>query len=295
MALGTFDGVHIGHQQLLNQTVTLGKKYDLASSVFTFRYPPEQFFSGKMQLLTDLARKQDLVLAHGIDHFIWTQFTKEFAMISPLEFVEKVIVDQLKAQIVVCGFDYHFGHHAQGTPKLLQELGSHYDFQVVIIPPYQHGQTVVSSTAIRNLLIQGEIEEATKLLGRYPCYKGHIVLGKQLGRKLGFPTANISLNPQLLIPGSGVYLTWCHLKDGTNYPAMTSVGSNPTVNGKQISIESYLIGYRGDLYGDPVKLQFLTKMREMEHFDSIDLLKRQLENDLIHALDILPHYRLQEP
>lgn len=295
MALGTFDGVHLGHQKLLNRAVALGEERQLASAVFTFDYPPEHFFTGKLEMLTDLARKQELVLAHGIDHFVWTQFNKEFAAIAPEDFIKNIIVGRLKAKIVVCGYDYHFGHNAKGTPKLLQESGRFYDFQVDIIPPYQHGQTVVSSTKIRQLLITGEIEQATKLLGRYPSYTGSIVSGKQLGRKLGFPTANISINPELLIPGSGVYLTWCHLKDGSNYPSMTSVGSNPTVKGDQVSVESYLIGYHGNLYGDPVKLQFLSKMRDMEHFESIDLLKSQLEDDLAHALEILPHYRLQRP
>lgn len=240
-----------------------------------------------------MAQKQKVILDSGIENFVWTEFNQEFAKITPEAFIEELLIDQLQAEIVVCGFDYRFGHQARGNPQLLEEIGMKHGLGVKIIPPYALNETIVSSTQIRRYLNKGDIVQAKNLLGRYPSYTGKIVSGKQLGRKLGFPTANIKLNPNLLIPNSGVYLTWCYLEDGNNYPAMTSVGSNPTVAGKEISIESYLIGYEGNLYGTTIDLDFLTKMREMIHFESLELLKDQLSADLDHALEILPHFRLQ--
>ncbi len=256
------------------------------SLVFTFDYPPEQWFKRRIQLLTDQATKKRLILAQGIDEIVSTRFNQEFAEISAERFVVDILLEQLQAQVVICGFDYRFGHRADGDTSLLQEIGNRYGFAVRVIPPVIQDNQPISSSRIRMAIQEGKVEIASELLGRHHGYVGKVVAGKQLGRKLGFPTANITVDQDLVLPKPAAYLTWCFLNDGANYPAMTSV--SPSGN-----IESHLFEYDGNLYQQTMEVLFLQKMRDWLKFTTKEELQHQLGKDYEHAQALLAKYRLQ--
>lgn len=263
------------------------------SMVFTFKYPPAQYFNKKVRLLTDFPTKQHLIKSVGINQVVWVEFDQEFAGIPAEKFIKEIIFSQLNAAMVICGYNYRFGYKALGDWQLLKQLGLELGFGVKVIPPLNYQQTAISSTRIRKILEQGDVSLAAQLLGRYQSYFGCVVPGKKIGRQLGFPTANFQVDPQLVLPKSGVYLTWCYMADGSGYPSMTSIGSNPTVKGKQVSIESFILNFEGDLYGQIIELQFLQRLRSIKRFKSIEQLKAQLTYDQAHVLKLLPEYRLQ--
>jgi riboflavin kinase/FMN adenylyltransferase len=278
--------VHLGHQQLLKQATAIKNVLNLTSMVFTFDYPPEQLFHKELRLITDFKTKQKLLLASGVDQVVWTEFDPEFAAIPAVEFVTDILLGELKAAAVVCGFNYRFGHRAEGNTELLRQLGEQHGFIVEVISPFLHNNQPVSSSRIRKLIGEGNVEQAAELLGRFHSYHGTVVHGKKLGRELGFPTANTKIDPRLVLPQAGAYLTWCFLPDGSSYPAMTSVSPNGTV-------ESYLFEFSGDLYGQTIEVCFLMKMRSWKEFSSIQSLKEQLSRDYEYAAAHIDNYRLQ--
>lgn len=270
-------------------------KVGLISTVFTFSYPPEHFFSNNYRLLTEFRYRQDMILEQGIAQIAWLDFSHEFAKMPSEQFITDFLLKQLNCAHIVCGYNYHFGHRAQGNAQMLQEYAQHYGFTIDIVPAYKTDGLVVSSTKIREALAQGDVLLAAQMLGRYHSYYGQVIPGKQLGRKLGFPTANFKVSSQLQLPASGVYLTWCYLPDGSSYPAMTSLGNNPTIaNQQDFSMEAYLLDFAGDLYDQVVEIQFLHRMRDMETFPSIDDLQAQLQKDRQTMIELLPHFHLQK-
>lgn len=273
--------------------MSTNRRSNTSAAVFTFDYPPEQYFSGNHKLIVDFKTKQELIFASGIQEIAWVTFSEQFARLTAEQFITDILLKELGASHLVCGFNYRFGAKAKGDPGLLQEYGLKYGFQVSVISPNELGGLPISSTRIRNALESGEVLLAATLLGRYHSYFGKIVSGKQIGRELGFPTANLMVQPGVVLPKPGVYLTWCYLPNGEGYPAMTSVGNNPTISGKNTTIESYLIGFSGDLYGLKVELQFLKRMRDIIRFPDVSQLKTQLQADKAMVLQSLPEYHLQ--
>ena len=179
--------------------------------VLTFNIPPEQYFNKKIQLVTSLTERVRLLHSFGIDEVAWVDFSDEFAKMEPEVFIEELLIKTLCAKHVVCGYNYRFGYRARGNPELLAEYGKRYGFSVEVVPPLLIENEPVSSTRIRQLLANGLIPEATMLLGRYPFYCGKVVEGSQRGRRLGFPTANLEISPDFVIPLDGVYLTYCRV------------------------------------------------------------------------------------
>lgn len=294
VALGTFDGVHMGHQKLLETAVSY-KPQKGSSCVLTFDVPPEQYFRGQLRLLSSFERKVELIRSYGIDEVAWIPFGPEVASLAAEEFVKKILVDELQVKHVVCGFDYRFGNKRVGDVDYLKEQGKLHGFEVTIVPPVygEHGQ-VISSTLLRNLLSKGNLSEAIEHLGYFPTYQGVVVHGEGRGRQLGFPTANLQIAPGLVLPSEGVYLTWCILANGQGKPAVTSIGRNPTFDGTAQTVEAYILDFDEDLYEHSLQIQFLQRMRDMVRYQSAEELIRQIETDVNNARRLLSQFRLQE-
>lgn len=294
VALGTFDGVHLGHQKLL-ETAVACRPAGGTSAVFTFDYPPEQFFRGQFRLLSAFESKVQLIQSCGIEEVAWLPFGQEIAELDAEEFVRHLIMAELKAVHVICGFNYRFGRGRAGDVEFLQEQGRRYGFNVTVVPSV-HGRSgeLISSTLIRSLLAEGQIQEAAECLGRFPAYRGVVVPGQGRGRQLGFPTANLEIDPRLVLPRDGVYLTWCLLPDGKGFPAVTSIGRNPTFAGQVQTVEVYLLDFDGNLYGEILELQFLERMREIICYPTPDALSAQIDQDVEQARKLLWHYHLQD-
>ncbi len=258
----------------------------------TFSYPPEQYFANKITLLTDQPTKHRLIKSLGIDEIVCLEFDLDFANISAKDFIKDILCRALSANQVICGYNYRFGHKAQGDSQLLNEYGAKLGFKVLEVFPVTYGEQTISSTRIRQSLREGNIGLAAQLLGRYPSYTGEITSENNLSHKLNLPIVCFETDPDLLLPKSGVYLTWCHLSDGSSYPAITSVGSNLTVTGK--SITAFLPDFSNDLSNETMELQFIQYIRNITPFANTEQLRQQIAKDLTLATSLLPKYRLQE-
>ena len=293
VALGTFDGVHLGHQKLLEKALMLKPKGG-TSCVFTFDLPPEQFFQGQPRLVTPFEQKVRLLREFGIDEVAWLPFNQRVSSLEASEFVEQILVDGLRATQVICGFNYHFGQRRLGDVEFLREQGLRHGFDVTMVGPvHGHGSEVISSTVIRTLIGQGDMQKAAEYLGYYLSYLGKVVHGMGRGKELGFPTANLEFSSDLVLPGEGVYLTCCSLPNQGVVPAVTSIGKNPTFSGEVQTIETFILDFEADLYGEVVEIQFLERLRDIVRFDSVDELQRQIKEDVAIARDLFRGFRLQ--
>lgn len=295
VALGTFDGVHLGHQQLLKTAVEHSNKMGSTSCAFTFERPPEQYFSGIPRLITSFERKVQLIQETGIQEIAWVPFNKKISSLSPEEFIQCILVGNLHAREIICGFNFRFGKDRRGDVDFLRSVAKKHDFSVTVVEPVK-GQTVetISSTSIRSLIEEGNLSKATRYLGYYVSYLGTVKHGAGRGRILGFPTANLEINSDLVLPGEGVYLTWCILHDGSGVPSVTSVGKNPTFSGKIQTVESFILDFSSDLYYQKLEIQFLQKLRDIVRYDSPEALQRQIKFDVATARDLLTRYHLQD-
>ncbi len=242
-------------------------------------------------MLCSFEHKVKLIQEFGIDEVIWTPFNYEVARVEAEEFIH-LLVNELNAVHIVCGFNFRFGHKGRGNVELLKEYGEKLGFAVTVVPAVALGEQTISSTRIREMIAEGRVDEAAHLLGRYPSYRGTVVVGEGRGRQLGFPTANLEIDPRIVLPGEGVYFTWAVLSDGLGYPAMTSVGKNPTFAGDRQTIEAYIMNYSGDLYNQSIELQFLKKTREIIRFETAQELKDQIAVDVELANELMKRFHL---
>jgi len=281
LALGNFDGLHLGHQKLIKQMVNAAKSEMGMTAAFVFEpHPNKVLFPDKpIQLLVTAEHKAELMEQLGVNLLIYNTFNLEIAKCSPEEFVKRILVNKLKVKQVFVGFNYTFGHKGAGTPELLQEFGGKYGFKVNIIPPVKINGEVVSSSIIRKALEAGDIKKARIMLGYNPMFEGQVIEGEHRGRAIGFPTANLGISPEINIPGKGVYAAQCKL--GSNlYKAVVNIGSKPTFHKEYpISIEAHLIDFQGDLYGQKIRLYFLEKIRDERKFDNVEELVKQITRD----------------
>lgn len=293
VALGTFDGVHLGHQRLVQETIGLVPPGG-SSCVFTFDIPPEHYFKDQFELLNSFEHKVHRLKSYGIEEIAWLPFSRQIASLDATEFVDRLLVQQLKAREVVCGFNYRFGKNRTGDVDYLRKQGAKLGFNLTVVSPVesQSGE-IISSTTIRRLLNQGELSKAAHYLGSYPSYVGVVVPGQGRGRVLGFPTANLELDPRLVLPKEGVYLSWCVLDGKQGMPAVTSIGKNPTFSGEVQTIESFILDFAGDLYGKSLEIQFLARLRDVARYDSATELQDQIERDVGQAREMLSGFRLQ--
>lgn len=281
LALGNFDGVHLGHKQLMKSLIENAHANGGMAGAFIFEpHPVKVLFPHKeLKLLVTTDMQASLLQALGLDVLIYNTFSLDISRWSPQEFVEKILVDTLAVKEVYVGFNYSFGHRGVGTPELLKELGMQYGFAVHIIPPVEYHGAVISSTLVRVAIEEGRIDLAQNLLGYYPVVQGRVVEGEHRGATIGFPTANLAVSPELVVPGKGVYAAWAQIQ-GQFHKAVVNIGSKPTFHPDYpVVIEAHLIDFSGDIYGTEVKLFFIAKIRDEQKFDGVGALVAQIGSD----------------
>jgi riboflavin kinase/FMN adenylyltransferase len=296
VTIGAYDGVHLGHRALLRDLSARAEAAGLSTVVVTFdRHPagvvrPE---SAPPQL-TDLEQKLELLADCGIDRTLVIAFDRTRADESAEDFVEEVLVKTLDARLVVVGEDFHFGHGRKGNVALLTTLGRQYGFEVIGARLTGDGSEAVSSTRIRNLVAQGDVVGAAKLLGRPHEVRGPVVHGDgRGGPELGFPTANLQLTDDIALPADGIYAGYFTRPDGTVHPAAVSVGRRPTFYAPgtaSVLVEAYLLHFEGDLYGEQSRVSFVSRLRDDRHFDSVEALIAQMHRDAADAERVLSAY-----
>lgn len=279
-AIGSFDGVHIGHQQIMKELVASARSFGLESAVVTFEpHPLAVLMTGEAPpLLTDLPEKARLVGELGADRLVVVPFDRAFAAQSPEEFVRKVLIEKLRAAVVMEGYNFTFGHRGLGTTRLLVDLGRQLGIRVRIFDPVILGGETVSSTLVRTKLSKGRVEEAAALLGRPYSLAGEVVPGDRRGRKLGCPTANVAAPGGRAIPGRGVYAVWGTVQ-GETYPGMANIGIRPTFGPGRTQIEVHLLDFGRDIYGQRLSVDFVKKLRDEMAFPGPQALLEQLGRD----------------
>ncbi|MEZ4793125.1 MAG: bifunctional riboflavin kinase/FAD synthetase [Gelidibacter sp.] len=292
VTMGTFDGVHIGHQKIIKRLVNVGKEKQLKSVVLTFFPHPRMVLqkSPDIKLLNTIEERESILTTFGLDQMVVKTFTKEFANLTAEAFVKTILVDTLNAKYIIIGYDHQFGKDRSANIDDLKLFGKEFGFEVEEISAQDVEDVAVSSTKIRNALQQGDIATANAYLG-YPYFlTGMVVKGKGLGKKLGFPTANIHIKEDYkLIPKEGVYIVKGTVR-GKNVFGMMNIGTNPTVNGKHQSIEAHFFDFKNDIYNEPIKVELLERLRDEQKFESIELLQAQLKKDNIDAKEFLNSY-----
>ncbi len=279
IALGFFDGVHLGHAALLRRTAEEAAARGVTPAVFTFDRVPKEVVTGiPCPLINSPEDRADLVRRlYGIRDVIMVPFDHEMMTTSWEDFVTKILVERYHALHLVAGHDHHFGHKNQGTPELLAAKCAELGLGCDIIPKVEIGGITVSSTYIRRLVELGQIERANRYLGHPHTLTQVVRHGRRIGRTIGIPTVNLTAPPHVLVPSHGVYATRVFLPDGTCYSAVTNVGTRPTVNnGTDITVEAWLLDFDGDLYGQTVRVEFYHHIRDEIRFDSLDALKREI-------------------
>ncbi|MBV2151726.1 bifunctional riboflavin kinase/FAD synthetase [Kitasatospora sp. SUK 42] len=292
VTIGSFDGVHRGHQLIIGRAVERARELGLPAVVVTFDPHPREVIrpGSHPPLLAPHPRRAELIAELGVDAVLVLPFTTEFSQESPETFVQQVLVDALRARVVIEGPNFRFGHRAAGNVALLTELGRADDFEVQVIDLQVRGTAgdgePFSSSLTRRLVETGDMAGANEVLGRPHRVEGVVVRGAQRGRELGYPTANVETVPHSAIPADGVYAGWL-TAGGERMPAAISVGTNPTFDGTARTVEAYAIDRVGlDLYGLHVAVDFLTYLRGMEKFDSIEALLDRMADDVKRAREL---------
>ena len=286
VTIGTFDGVHIGHQKIISRLVDIAKTNNLQALVLTFFPHPRMVVQkdSDIKLINTIDEKAAQLQELGVDHLVVKEFTKSFSRLTALEYVRDVLVNKLKVKHIIVGYDHHFGRNRTATIDDLIEFGKFYDFEVTQIDAQEIGDVAVSSTKIRTALHEGKMKIANQFLGYDFMLTGIVVKGKGLGSNLNFPTANIYIEESYkLIPKEGVYLVQSNLNGHQTY-GMMNIGKNPTVSqDNKTHIEVHFFDFDGDLYGKTLKIELLDHLRSEIKFPNIDALKEQLENDKSNA------------
>lgn len=279
LALGSFDGLHKGHMSLIRKVKEYAVINEGKSMVYTFlNHPLTTIAPDKApKLLMDNDTKIKLLSDEGIDFLALEKFDEKFMQLSPEEFISE-ICKKFNVKGVVVGFNYRFGYKNLGDVELLKSLSSKYKFDLTIMPPFKDSDNVISSTFIRNLIASGDIKKANEYLLEPFMIKGKVIPGKGVGHTLGYPTANLDYNKNFVIPQKGVYYTNIKYKEKT-YKGITNIGFNPTVNGKSLTIETYILDFNKDIYGDEISVYFIEKTRNESKFSNLNELIGQLKSD----------------
>lgn len=287
VALGCFDGVHLGHQTVIKSAVSIAKQLCVKSAVWTFDESPRNFFTPYASpVITDRDEKRKLMRALGIDIFVSVPFDTETGSLSPKDFFEKILIEKLRAVHIVCGFNYSFGKGGAGKTELLKLLCDQNCIGLTVIESIEIDGAPISSSRIREAVESGNIEEAQKYLGRPFSINTIVIDGQKLARKLGFPTVNQVFERGILVPKNGVYITRVTI-DSKKHFGITNVGIRPTVGGKILCAETHILDFCGNLYGKKLRVEFLYFMRPETVFSSIDELSQKVHEDIETAKAII--------
>ena len=283
LAIGNFDGIHLGHKKILQLLKEKATKHALPSLILTFSPHPEKILAEKIvKMIQTLDQRMREIEKFGIDNVLVVPFDEKFSSLSGRDFIQKIVVNTLKAKEVIVGENFRFGRNREGDISLLQQQASRFNFRVYSIPPVVKDGMVVSSSLIRSSLQDGNIEIANDLLGRVYEIEGSVVKGKSRGKALGFPTANIATENEIIPPGVFITTSWI---DSKSFPSLTNVGNRPTFNQKETIIESFIINLNKNLYGKSIRVNFIKKIRDEMKFKTPDDLSQQIKKDLEKAKD----------
>ncbi len=289
LTLGTFDGVHIGHQKILRKLVNEARKEDYESILLTFFPHPRMVLrqDSKIQLLNTIREKTKLIEENGVDNLIIHPFDTTFSELSAEDFVKKILIDQLNLGKIIIGYDHKFGKNRSADINDLIALGKKYDFEVEQISAKEIDDISISSTKIRNALLDGNIELANIYLGNNYSLCGGIIEGKKIGRTMNYPTANLKVDEDYkLIPKNGVYIVSSFIHNKTVF-GMMNIGNNPTVNGVSESIEIHFFDFDKEIYNEEICVNLISRIRDEKKFESLEQLKKQLNLDEIYSKNYL--------
>ena len=288
VALGCFDGVHIGHSKIISETVKVARELSLTSAVWSFQAPPKSVLNEELSsassVLTPKNEKRALIRKLDVDVLICVPFDLKIAKLSPREFFVDILLKRLNAKHIFCGFNYRFGYRGSGDVSLLRSLCNEFSVSLTVFDEITVGGKTVSSSAIRAFLASGEIERAQEMLGRPFSIRGIVKDGQHLGRTLGFPTVNQELPKDKATVKNGVYLTRVRLGRTTKF-GVTNIGMRPTVEGKELVCETHILNYSGNLYGKCLTVEFLKFIRPERKFNSLDELSAQVHLDMRSAIE----------
>lgn len=291
VTVGTYDGVHVGHQEIIRFLTTRARVRRGTSVVVTFEPHPREVLSERpVPRLTTLDERAARLEMLGLDRLVVVPFTRDFARVSAEEFVTEWLIDRVGLLEMVVGHDHLFGHGRGGDRDVLDRLGRAHGFSVEVIPPQTHQAEVVSSTRIRELLEEGDVYRAAELLGRPYALRGRVVRGQARGRRIGFPTANLDpLDPRKIVPRLGVYAVRATREaDGERYGGMMNIGVRPTFEDAAApTVEVFLMDFEGELYGEVLRVEFVQRIRDERRFESLEALIDQLKRDHAHASQVL--------
>ncbi|MBT8387083.1 MAG: bifunctional riboflavin kinase/FAD synthetase [Ignavibacteria bacterium] len=290
ITLGTFDGIHLGHKEIIEAVVQKATEFGGRSLLITFSPHPRKVILGgnNIKLLSTLSEKKKIIETFGMDNLLIIRFTKEFSQQTPEEFVDKYLINGIGVKEIVIGYDHHFGKGRGGDIEILKKKGKEIGFAVTAVPEYKIDDIIVSSTKIRKALIAGDILSANKMLGCYYSFEGLVVPGDKRGRELGFPTANLLVeNEDKLLPATGIYAAEC-IVEGKKHNALLSIGSRPTFHeAGEIIPEVYIIDFNKQIYNQSVRVNVVDRIRGEEKFSSAEELVKQMKNDKETGLKIL--------
>lgn len=283
VAVGNFDGIHLGHQEIIKRAVADARSFGKKSAVFTFfNHPRDLLGEEKVKKILYNDDKERIIEQLGVDYIFNIPFTEEIMNMSPQDFIDKLLIDKMKMVETVCGFNYHYGYKAGGDVTHLMKMSIMRGFGLHIIEPYKVDDMVVSSSLIREAVAAGDMVLCKKLLGRDYSVGGEVVIGNKLGKRIGFPTSNLNIDEDMVSPPNGVYITRCYY-NGVMYPSITNVGVKPTIGRYEKNVETHIFNFDKELYGKHIRVNFLEKMRDEKKFNNVEELSKEITANCIQA------------
>ena len=280
LSIGMFDGVHFGHQSIINQLNTVAKNKNLESAILTFWPHPRIIFNPEddLKLLNTIEEKTYFLEKHGIQHLFLQEFNEEFRNLTGEEFVKQILVDKLNVKYLIIGHDHTFGKNKSGDFALLKKMAPEFGFEVHQVEAVNFHEKNISSTQIRNALSAGNVIEANEMLGYLYSVSGKVIHGKKIGRTIGYPTANIEVDSLKILPKKGAYIVDVFVKN-QHLKGMLSIGTNPTVDGKNLTVEVYILDFNEEIYGEEISVNFREFLHDEIKFESLDKLIERLDED----------------